>query len=283
MLGSCPQAQLLQKILGACPFQAGWDTCDTNVCEFSTPHFLPARPQSLHLPNMTANSAATHPLVEEAAAQLNGSSSSSSSSDVDALTLLATTPFNGTNFPNNTSGGLAYYGAYPSPVCFPDVFKTPMVLHTLLGVSEGLAAHMAAAQAACQDTDDIIMDVALGVEGCGFERLSFNIEAALKVVGVHKKPVAASGSNSSSSSSSGPGQGGAGAGPAAVPVPAAVPLDKAAPAAVPVAKAAPASAAAPGVGSSGVGLGLPQKPAHVLKPPAHVTTESDPQSAPPRS
>ena len=67
VVGSCPEARLLQAAMQACPYSAGWDTCDTSLCEFSTPSFIPSRVQPIGLGNATA----TVPTINEAAMQPN--------------------------------------------------------------------------------------------------------------------------------------------------------------------------------------------------------------------
>jgi len=160
VIGSCPESKLLQRILQSCPYTAGWDTCDTSLCEFSTPTFIPSRVQALGLGNTTA----TVPTIYEAAMQ-----------------------------PNSTSE-LPFYDTYPGPICFPDVGRTPMVLHSLLGVSEGVAQQLDMLQAKCSEAEDVVYDAALGVAGCGWEMFSYESQSVYSTAKMQKPVVPAAGS-----------------------------------------------------------------------------------------
>lgn len=155
MLGSCPEAKLLQQAMQACPYTAGWDTCDTSMCEFSTPSFIPSRVQPLGLGNATA----TVPTINEAAQQPNGTSE------------------------------LPFFDTYPGPICFPDVARTTMVLHNLLGVSAGLARELEKLQARCVETEDIVFDVARDVAACGLEMFSYDSGSLYKAVSMQQPAV----------------------------------------------------------------------------------------------
>lgn len=160
IIGSCPESRLLQKAMKACPFSAAWETCDNSMCEFSTPTFIPSRVQPLDLGNTTA----TVPTVNEAAVQ-----------------------------PNNTSGELPFYDTYPGPVCFPDIGRTPMVLHSLLGVSADVSKEMNKLQARCGETDEVVFDVARNMASCGLEMFSYNSDSVYKAVGMQPPPAVGAG------------------------------------------------------------------------------------------
>jgi hypothetical protein len=154
VIGSCPESKLLQKAMQACPYSAGWDTCDTSLCEFSTPSFIPSRVQPLDLGNATA----TVPMIYEASAP-----------------------------PSNSTGELPFFDTYPGPICFPDVARTPMILHGLLGVSSGLAAELEKVQRKCaEDTEDIVYDVKRGVASCGLEMFSYDSSSVYRAVGMQE-------------------------------------------------------------------------------------------------
>jgi hypothetical protein len=142
----------------ACPYSAGWDTCDTSLCEFSTPSFIPSRVQPLDLGNATA----TVPAINEASPQQP-----------------------------NTTGELPFFDTYPGPICFPDVGRMPMVLHALLGVSDGMSQALDKLQAACVEEEDLVYDVARGVAACGRETFSYDSSRVYKAVGLPKPAAAA--------------------------------------------------------------------------------------------
>lgn len=159
VIGSCPEAKLLQKAMQACPYSAGWDTCDTSLCEFSTPSFIPSRVQPLDL---GSNATATGPTINEASPQQP-----------------------------NTTGELPFFDTYPGPICFPDVARTPMVLHWLLGVSAGMSQALDKLQARCVEAEDLVYDVARGVAACGRDMFSYDSSRVYKAVGLPKPAAAA--------------------------------------------------------------------------------------------
>lgn len=217
VLGSCPEAKLLQHAFQACPYTAGWETCDTSLCEFSTPSFIPSRVQPLGLGNTTA----TVPTINEAAQQ-----------------------------PNSTTE-LPFFDTYPGPICFPDVARTSMVLHGLLGVSAELAKELEKLQARCVETEDVVFDVARGVAACGLEMFSYDSDSLYKAVGMQPPVVlpVAQGAQAAPATQS-PAQQQASAGPAVQKQPGAAASPAAAVPALAAAATAPAAAAAAGAGSS---------------------------------
>lgn len=153
VVGSCPESKLLQRAMNACPYTAGWDTCDTALCEFSTPSFIPSRVQPLDLGNATA----TVPMIYEASGQQS-----------------------------NSTGELPFFDTYPGPICFPDIGRIPMVLHALLGVSEGMSKALESTQAKCAETEDFVYDVKRGVASCGYEMFSYDSGKVYRAVGMEK-------------------------------------------------------------------------------------------------
>jgi hypothetical protein len=209
--GSCPESQLLQRAMQACPYTAGWDTCNTAMCEFSTPTFIPSRVQPLFLGNSTP----TVPMIYESASA-----------------------------PNSTND-LPFYDTSPGPVCFPDITRTPMILPSLLGVSEGISHMLEQLQAKCVEADDVVYDVARNIAACGREVFSYQDSIVYSAVGMQKSQMP-------------PPAPPATAPAAAAPAQAAAPTEPQAPAATgdgsPPAQAAdpqpPQAVPAPGAGSS---------------------------------
>jgi hypothetical protein len=66
-----------------------------------------------------------------------------------------------------------------------------MVLHALLGVSDGMSQALDKLQAACVEEEDLVYDVARGVAACGRETFSYDSSRVYKAVGLPKPAAAA--------------------------------------------------------------------------------------------